>query len=293
MKNISSILTLLFLLTLQCSCASLKDFFGGPAEPPKPAPMAKPSGPGAEVIKFSENPNLGAFNERRYRRITRKSLEEENDLGGRAGSLWNNEGPGSYLFTQNKLHREGDLLNIKLEGAAKNQLDTKMGIIKKLLARLEVKPTVNPPGANGLATNAGGTSPGAGENQERNPAALNGSTPAAGASGAATAGNSAGGSSANGDSGAKANENGAASDSSSGEDTGLPKVADIPTRVAERLADGTYRVKGQQSVFINKKEFKVILTGLIRPEDFTDEGVSSNKILDAQVDVVSLRRSIE
>ena len=41
---------------------------------------------------------------------------------------------------------------------------------------------------------------------------------------------------------------------------------------------------------IGNKEYKVIVTGVVRAEDFNDDGLSSNKILDAQYDVVSLRR---
>jgi flagellar L-ring protein precursor FlgH len=67
-------------------------------------------------------------------------------------------------------------------------------------------------------------------------------------------------------------------------------VEAIPTRVVERLVDGNYRVKGVQPFMIGKREYKVIVTGFVRPEDFSDEGVSSNKILDPQWDVVSLRR---
>ena len=42
---------------------------------------------------------------------------------------------------------------------------------------------------------------------------------------------------------------------------------------------------------IGKREYKVIITGMIRPEDFNDEGVSSVKLLDPQFDVVSIRRN--
>lgn len=68
------------------------------------------------------------------------------------------------------------------------------------------------------------------------------------------------------------------------------QLENVPTRIIERLADGNYRVKGQQPFMIGKREFKVIVTGLIRPEDFNDEGISSSKLLDPQYDVVSIRR---
>ena len=43
---------------------------------------------------------------------------------------------------------------------------------------------------------------------------------------------------------------------------------------------------------IGKREYKVIVTGMIRPEDFNDQAaVSSGKLMDPQFDVVSIRRS--
>jgi flagellar L-ring protein precursor FlgH len=68
-------------------------------------------------------------------------------------------------------------------------------------------------------------------------------------------------------------------------------IGAVPTRIVERLADGNYRIKGAQPFMIGKREYKVIVTGLIRPEDFNDEGISSAKLLDPQYDVVSIRRS--
>jgi flagellar L-ring protein precursor FlgH len=65
----------------------------------------------------------------------------------------------------------------------------------------------------------------------------------------------------------------------------------VTTKVTERLADGNYRVKGSEPFMIGKREYKVIITGLIRPEDFNDEGISSNKLIDPQYEVVSIRRS--
>ena len=67
-------------------------------------------------------------------------------------------------------------------------------------------------------------------------------------------------------------------------------VKEVPTRIIEKLADGNYRVKGQQPFMIGQREYKVIVTGVIRPEDFNDAGVSSNKLLDPQFDVVSIRK---
>ncbi|MNL31973.1 Flagellar L-ring protein [compost metagenome] len=71
----------------------------------------------------------------------------------------------------------------------------------------------------------------------------------------------------------------------------MANVETVPSKIVEKLPDGNYRIKGQQPFMIGKREYKVIVTGLIRPEDFNDEGITSQKLLDPQYDVVSIRRN--
>ena len=70
----------------------------------------------------------------------------------------------------------------------------------------------------------------------------------------------------------------------------IKEVENIPVRIVERRADNTYRVRGQQFLTIKKRPYKVIATALIRAEDFKDDGISSNKLLEAQYDVVHMKR---
>ena len=64
----------------------------------------------------------------------------------------------------------------------------------------------------------------------------------------------------------------------------------VPTRIVELLKDGNYRVKGDQPFMIGKREYKVIVTGIVRPADFDDAGISAEKLLDPKFDIVSLKR---
>ena len=202
------------------------------------------------LTKFSETPSVLNPSNRQYRKMTKSRMEEESDLGSNAGSMWVNEGQGAYLFAQNKSRREGDLLNVKVEGAAQKQIETKVSVIKKLLKQLEEEelkaqqPVAVPQADNNPTPNAKGDA-------QRAPA----------------------------------------SEPKKEEKEEPLDIAAVPTRIVERQPDGNYRVKGTQPFMIGKREYKVIVTGMIRPEDFNDEGVSSNKLLDPQFDVVSLRRS--
>ena len=166
------------------------------------------------------------------------------------------DGQGSYLFAQNKMRKEGDLLNVKLDGPAQKQVETKVSVIKKLLKQLEEQEALN----NSLAA--------AGGDLTRTPAAV-----AAPAAAAATP---------------EPKKDEAKKDD---DKDGLVDVQVVPTRIVEKLPDGNYRVKGQQPFMIGKRDYKVIVTGMLRPEDFNDEGISSQKLLDPQYDVVSIRKN--
>jgi flagellar L-ring protein precursor FlgH len=170
--------------------------------------------------------------------------------------MWVGEGQGAYYFAQNKTRREGDILNVKLDGAAQKQVQTKVTVIKQLLKQLEeeeqkAKEMQNGPPVPALAEGQSGDA--AKAQASRAPASE-------------------------------------AAKKEEGKDEPID-VQSVPTRIVERMVDGNYRVKGAQPFMIGKREYKVLVTGIIRPEDFNDEGVSSEKLLDPQYDVVSIRRS--
>lgn len=227
------------LLVLLTGCSTFQSMFGiGEVEiEPGVVPTEVERTP-----RYSENPQMNVPGHRQYRRMNRSRLEEEAELHSQAGSMWVSEGQGSYLFVQNKSRREGDILNVRLEGAAMKQVETKVEVIKKLLKQLEEQQMA----AQRLAENENG--------EKRSPAS--------------------------------------AEKPKAEEKEDLSSIQSVPAKIVERMSDGNYRVKGAQPFMINQREYKVIVTGLIRPEDFNDEGVNSGKLLDPQFDVVSVRRKI-
>lgn len=236
---------------LNSGCSTLSDLLRG--DKPKPVVQAKVDGDGKPLVKFSESPNVLSTQDRQYHRMTKSRMEEESQLQSNAGSMWVGEGQGAYLFAQNKTRREGDILNVKMDGAAQKQVQTKVTVIKQLLKQLEEEEQK------------------AKEMQMQGPA-----VPAL----------------AEGSDAAKSAARAPASEPKKEEVKDEPlDIQSVPTRIVERMPDGNYRVKGAQPFMIGKREYKVNVTGIIRPEDFNDEGVSSEKLLDPQYDVVSLRRS--
>lgn len=213
--------------------------------------------------RFSEQDSVKANSDRRYQRMTRKKFEEEASLGADAGSLWVMEGQGGYLFAQNQTRMVGDLLNVKIEGAPKSQLQTKARVISKLLERLE-RPEFRGPASQaanpGAQPGANGATPGAA-------AAAAPPVPAPPAAAAATA-----------------------AEASKAETSLAPQV--VPTRIVEILKDGSYRVKGSQPFMIGKREYKTIVTGVVRSEDFDETGVDAAKLLDSQFDIVGSRKGM-
>ena len=225
---------------------------------------AKATGP-----RFSEQENLRtpASTDKQYHRMNRQRFEEEAEVKEDAGSLWVMEGQGAYLFSQNQMRMVGDLLNVKLEGAAKSQLQTKVKVIARLLERLE--------GARNPAS-ANAATPGAQPGQPATP-------PAAGQQAQAKDKPEAGAEAANPAASPKEGQANAQTE-------GPFNVQTVPTRIVEQLKDGSYRVRGMQPFMIGKREYKVIVTGVVRPEDFDDQGIEAGKLLDPQFDIVSSRK---
>lgn len=240
-------------------CATFNDLLSALDEAPPKRTAAKQVASEGDSARYSDTPHLGVPTDRQYKRMTRNRMEEESELGASAGSAWVMEGQGAYLFAQNKMRKEGDLLNVKLDGPALKQVETKVSVIKKLLKQLEdeqerQRQQEQEALQNKLAQAEGGDRAPASEKKPEGVPAVAAAAPAE-------------------------------------KDEGLADVEVVPSRLIEKLADGNYRIKGQQPFMIGKREYKVIVTGLIRPEDFNDEGISSAKLLDPQYDVVSIRRN--
>lgn len=203
------------------------------------------------LTKYNDNPNYGVWGQRNYKKTTKTQLEEESELDSKAGSLWVMDGQQSYYFTQNKNRKEGDFLNVKLEGAALKQVETKVNVIKTLLQELEQQEKED--SLQKLASATGNPDQKAAAEQ-RAPASEAKKAP------------------------------------SKEEKSEVQDIGPIQTRIVERLADGNYRIKGQQPFMIGKREYKVIVAGILRPEDYNDEGINSSKIIDPQYDVISIRK---
>lgn len=246
---------LLTILLLSTGCATVKGWFGGSEDS---SGIALPFTEKERAPRYSESPQMLAPANRQYRKMSRSRMEEESELHSQAGSMWVNEGQTSYLFVQNKSRREGDILNVKLEGSAMRQVETKVGVIKKLLKQLEEQqlqqqqqqqpndPVQQQKMAESAPNGGAGRAPAAAPPKKEEPKE---------------------------------------------EKEDLTDIQSVPARIVERLPDGNYRVRGAQPFMIGKREYKVIVTGMIRPEDYNDEGVNSSKLLDPQYDVVSLRRT--
>jgi flagellar L-ring protein precursor FlgH len=243
------------------------------------------------VTKYSEINNMAPPSDRQYKRMTRKKMEEDSELYSSAGSLWKMEGQTSYLFAENKHRREGDPTSIKMEGAALKVIENKVAVISDLLKQLETQRIQAEEDskraeeekirlaqaeeekklrADRIAKGELVVDPMEEEEFQKKAmadakAATDLRKPAAVAS----------------------NKN------EKEEKFDLKDVESIPSKIVEKMSDDTYRIRGQQYLTIKKKPYKVIATALVRAEDFNDAGVSSNKLLDAQYDVIHVKRATE
>lgn len=212
-----------------------------------------------DVVRFSDVKEVPFDDQREYRSISRKEFEDRELRSDNSGSLWTMEGQDSYLFAENNVRLPGDLINVALEGQPEKQLSTKAKVIKDLTKKIEAK--------RKLASQA--NKPAAGANPE---------AAAAGAEGAAAKPDPA--------AGADANKTADAAGEEEMDMGGDFDVKSIPTRIVEKLSDGNYRVKGSQNFMIGAKEYKVIVTGLVKPADVNNNTVESSKMLDSKFDIV-------
>lgn len=275
------IFALIFILILT-NCASR------PGPPPVAEVVAEQpveeSNPEKEPLhKYSNMNNMAPPTDRNYRRMNRQKMEEEAQLQANAGSLWVMEGQTSYLFSQNKHRNDGDPTTIKVEGTAMKLIESKVAVIQDLMKVLEEQRIAAEAEEtkvkeekerlaeqeriakeDAIAKNSPQYDPYAGqypvdpvEEAKRKPAATEKKPDIA-------------------------NSKETAVD--------LKEVASIPSRIVEKI-NGMYRIRGQQYLTIKNKPYKVIATGLVRIEDFDDNAIGSNKLRDAQFDVIHMKRT--
>jgi flagellar L-ring protein precursor FlgH len=224
-------------------------------------------------VKFSDTKDLPVDGARQYKRMTKKQFEDQELFSDNAGSLWVNEGQDSYLFAQNIVRLPGDILNVILDGQPEKQLSTKAKVIQELTNRIEKAQR----GVASVPTTADGKP----VDPNAKPVDPN-APPAVGPDGKPL------------DPNAKPvdpNAVAAAAPVQKPVEEPMPGIENfdvktIPTRIVERLSDGNYRVKGAQTFMIGAKEYKVIVTGLVKPADVADDNVSSSKMLESKFDIV-------
>lgn len=243
----------------QTGCASfnrkLKNFLAGSS-------TQEENKKASTLTKFSDSGDVTPRVSRQYKRTTKESLSNESALDSKAGSLWVMEGQGAYLFSQNVVRLIGDPLAVTIEGDPRDQLQSKVGVIKKLLARIEERQKAR------IRNPAGGEE---------------------GEDGAET----------KEEKGKKDKKDKKGEQAQSQQQPSPQKdepadlsVKNVPTRIIERTLEGNYRVKGSQPVMIGSREYKIIVTGIVRAEDFNDDGISASKLLDPKFDIVSARQKV-
>ncbi|MBY0554606.1 flagellar basal body L-ring protein FlgH [bacterium] len=243
------------------------------------------------ITKYSDISNMAPPSDRQYKRMTRKKMEEESELYSSAGSLWKMEGQTSYLFAENKHRREGDPTSIKMEGAALKMIENKVAVISDLLKQLDAQRLQAEEDAKHAEAEKMRLA------QEEEEKKLRAERIAKGELVVDPMEEEQFQEKAKADAKAATEARKPAAVSSNKNDKeerfDLKEVELIPSKIVEKMSDDTYRIRGQQYLTIKKKPYKVIATALIRAEDFNDNGVSSNKLLDAQYDVIHVKRASE
>ena len=263
-------------------------YLAGCATPPAAAPAPAPEPVAAEEpTKYSDTANLMPAADREYKRMTRQRMEDDSDLQAGAGSLWVMEGQTSYLFAQNKHRRAGDPTQIKVEGSALKQLELKVATIQDLLKDLEEQKKVA-------------------EEQEKKDQAekqrladiekeaqkilTNGEARTEVAAKVIAEERAHTREVASLQDKKKDQKQADIKPKDKEEKIDLKDVELIPSKVVEKMPDGLLRVAGQQTLMIKKRPYKVLAMGLVRPEDFDDNQISSSKMMETQFDIIHIKK---
>jgi flagellar L-ring protein precursor FlgH len=242
------------------------------------------------LTRYSSLNNMAPPSDRQYKRMTRERMEEESALNSSAGSLWKMEGQTSYLFAENKHRREGDPTTIKLEGAAFKFVENKAQVVSELLTQLDEQKRIADEEERKAEAEKQRLAQVEAEKKLRAERIARGEIvvdPLDEEQANVEAKN-------DGDYRMPASAKTApvaAKKNAVEEKIDLKDVENIPAKIVERMGDDTYRIRGQQYITIKKKPYKLIATALIRAEDFNDGSVSSNKLLEAQYDLVHVKRA--
>jgi flagellar L-ring protein precursor FlgH len=212
-------------------------------------------------------------------------------LGEDSGSLWVGRGQASYLFTNNNFRIIGDVVNIKLEGYPAEQIKTKVTVIAKLLAEIlndqrqeikikqeEWKKQMEPPDPKkqesapnflqrGLASIKGDNKVDPNAPPPEDPEIL-----------------------------LKKSE--AQLDKIGKEESeikDLEKAREFPiktviARITEVQKDGNYIVRGEQPFLIGKREYKLLVMGTVRREEYNEKGISAEILVDPTFDILSEKK---
>ncbi len=273
MKRVLKLIFLLLMIVTTLSCASIgrkwKSLVGGQTDPgPKSSQLSPAS--------YSSQPNLMVGKERRYKKVNKDNFSDEQALEDHVGSLWRKEGQGSYLFSQNNLRVLGDIVNVEIEGRVADNLTAKVALLKSALARFETPPRA--PAASALSKIPSPTDKSNGSNgqpgtpgQPQNP----------GQNGAQNQAQ------------APPPPPPAAEREEKPKEQVASKFENVPCRIVEKTTDGSYRVKGQSALFIGKREYKIIVTGLVRPDDIVSDDIPSSKIIDSKFDLVASNKEVK
>lgn len=261
--------------------------------PVEEAPVAAAEPELEKLTKFSEVNNMPAASDRSYRRMTRQRMEEESDLQADAGSLWKMDGQTSYLFQQNKHRVAGDPTTIKMEGLALKEVESKVSVIQDLMKDLDKQRTE----AEEESKKSSAEKVRLAELEKMKPKVITDPNdpmydPYAGQYPAdLQAAEDAKVAALRKPAAVEPAKTEVAKKDEKEEKIDLKDVESVPARIVERMPNGMYRVSGQQNFMIKKKPYKVIATGLVRPEDFDDGAISSMKLLEPQYDVIHMKRT--
>ena len=226
----------------------------------------------------SENPNFPRLSKiphyrtgvyRKYRRLSPKMQKESLERKKRvlvdiheekmkqrikddshSGSLWVSEGQGAYLFAENTLREIGDPITVILKGPPKDQLVAKNKVIINLLSKMHQKQKASSLYAHQVHSQ---------KKNEEKPKVFG-----------------------NQDQTVKRRKPSSVKEPL----IGSFQVESVPARIIKRISHDQYQIEGHQTLLIGKRQYSVIVIGIVRPQDLLEDKIEAPKLIDAYFDIV-------
>ena len=187
--------------------------------------------------------------------LKEESEVNENELTKKgkqnSGSLWSSDGQGAYLFSENNLKKVGDPITVVLNGSPRKQLSKKKKVIQSLLLNKKEGQFVS----SSLQKES--------SDQNEQDSSLQSTN--------------------------TQEKRALSSHLSSNFD--VLGIEFVSTKIVEKISQERYRIEGCQIFLIGKKQYCLIVMGIVRSQDLLENRIQATSLIDGYFDILKFKKN--